>query len=77
MRFYLKCVQCGRVAGVRFIEPVSKDTVEEESLEQDIRLGGYIVKCPACGEQRRPQNPPASVRTEVAAILTDAMRASA
>jgi len=76
MRFHVKCVQCGRVAGVRFTEPVSTNT-GGESLEPDIGLGGYTITCPACSRQQGLLNPLASVRTEVAAILTEAKRLSA
>ena len=76
MRFYVKCVHCGRVAGAQFIEPVSTNT-EEESLELDIHLSGYIVKCPVCSAQQSLRNPPASVRAKVASILTGAIRLSA
>ena len=71
MRFYVKCVQCGRVAGVQFTKPASMNTEEEESPEQNIHLDGYIVNCPACSQRRTLRNPPASVRMEVAAILTE------
>ena len=77
MHFYVKCVQCGRVAGVQFIELVSTNSEEKETLEQAIHLGGYVVNCPGCSQQRRLGNPSASVRTEVAAILTEASRLTA
>ena len=76
MRFYVKCVHCGRVAGAEFIDPESKNS-EVESLELAAPLSGYIVKCPGCSEQQRQRNPPAAVRTEVASILTAAIRRSA
>jgi hypothetical protein len=69
MRYYVKCVQCGRVAGVQFTKLASINTEEEETPEENIHLDGYIVKCPACC-QHRLRNPPASVRMEIAAILT-------
>jgi hypothetical protein len=71
MRFYVKCVRCGRIAGVSFIEPVS--TTEEELLEQPLCLGGYAIKCPACAQRRQPENPLPLVRSAVAASLTEAM----
>ena len=75
MRFYVKCVQCGHIAGVSFIEPVS--TTEEELLEQPLCLGGYTIKCPACAQRRQPENPLPVVRSAVAASLTEAMRLTA
>jgi hypothetical protein len=75
MRFYVKCVQCGHIAGVSFIEPVS--TTEEELLEQPLCLGGYAIKCPACAQRRQPENPLPLVRSAVAVNLTEAIRVSA
>jgi hypothetical protein len=73
MRFRVKCVRCGSVAGIRFIESVSTDSPEEESIEQVPRLGGYTIECPACREQRQPQNPLPHVTVTVAANLTEAI----
>jgi hypothetical protein len=73
MRFRVQCVRCGRVTGIRFIESVSADSPEEESVEQDRRLGGYTIECPACRQQRHPQNPLPHVTAAVAANLTEAI----
>jgi len=77
MRFHVKCVRCGHVAGVRFIDSVSTNSENEDSIELDPHLAGYTIECPACGGRRRPQNPAPQVREEVAANLTEAIRRSA
>jgi hypothetical protein len=77
MRFYVKCVQCGRVTGVQCIEPVSTTSEEFETHETAVHLSGYIVNCPACSPQQSLRHSPDSVRSEVAAILTEADRLSA
>jgi hypothetical protein len=77
MHFHVKCVRCGRVARISFLDSVSTNCVEEASLESNFRLNGYLVDCPACEELRGLRNPPVSVRTEVTAILADALRRSA
>jgi hypothetical protein len=64
------------VARITFLDAVAIDGIEA-SPEQNFRLAGYIVDCPACEELRGLRNPPASARTEVTAILADALRRSA
>ncbi len=73
MRFHVKCVRCGHVAGIRFIDSETTNSAEEESIEQDPRLAGYTIECPACGERRHPQNPAPHVRATVAANLTESI----
>ena len=58
MLFYVKCVQCGRVAGVQFTKPVSMNTEEEETPEHNIHLDGYIVKCPGAASSERCETHP-------------------
>ena len=77
MRFHVKCVRCGRIAEVKSSEPVSTSPAQEESLEEDSQLDGFIIKCPACGELRQSRNPPALARSAVAAILTEALPVNA
>jgi hypothetical protein len=73
MRFHIKCVRCGHVAGIRFIESASTLSAEEESTEQDPPLSGYMIECPACGGRRQPQNPLPQVTAAVAANLTESL----
>jgi hypothetical protein len=67
MLFYVKCVRCGRIATVKSVESVAVDAADEEAGVEDPRLGGYITRCPACGERRTTQNPPAPVSAAYAA----------
>jgi hypothetical protein len=72
MRFHVKCVRCGHVAGIRFIESASTHPAEEESTEQDPPLSGYTIECPACSGRLQPPIPAPHMRAEVAAKLTEA-----
>jgi hypothetical protein len=57
MLFQVKCIRCGRIAIVKSVEPELSESADGEPPGTHSRLGGYIIKCPACGEQKQPQNP--------------------
>jgi hypothetical protein len=65
------------VARITFLDNFPAGDIEEETPEQKLRLAGYLINCPACDVEERHRNPPASVRAEVTAILTEALRRSA